>query len=133
MQSIRSKNVLFLPAFLLMSIQCGAMELAPYQNEKPADSATFLISVDKPSFDSLESEERWERYNRLHSEIKKQDIIIAQLKAMNTEAQKSIKDKDARIKSLSKTQEERNWKTIGITFLSTVGGLAVLGKVIDRK
>lgn len=113
-------------AFSLMSSLSYAMEEAqPICQEK--EISFYTRSSD---FNALSYDERWKSYNELVIAFCDQNDTSKRFKEI---AAANAAAKDKRIESLLKEKSKPHWKTIGITFVCTVGGLAVLGQFINKK
>lgn len=127
-----------LTILVLISSAIHSMELSPRKSDD--SNPSFLVSTDREEFESRTLEERWDRYSKLLAGFDKQAASIkilnernADLQNKNDELLQQSRTASATIARLKLEKEKRCWKTIGVTFLTTVSGLAVLGKFIDKK
>lgn len=109
---------LFVITSIFFSMSCFAMHL----ESESMVVAHKDVGIAEADFNRLSAYEKWEKYNALLAEHEK-----FQLKKSETVA------KDREIKKLKDQLEQKPWKAIGITFLGTTIGLAILGKIIDSK
>lgn len=131
-------NKINLALLLFISGATHPMEISPRKSDDA--NGSFLVSSDREEFESHTLDERWDRYSKLLAAFDKQSNTIKILNERNgklqedkLELEKKSKDDLRLIAKLKIEKEKRCWKTIGVTFLTTVSGLAVLGKFIDKK
>lgn len=110
--------------------------------------------TDKNTFDYQEDENKWIHYKELlfhyqdlreknkKDSVVKQDLAdkkcqseqaLAAIRAELEKVRKSDLEKEKEIDKLKEESQKTPWKTIGFTFLSTVTGMIIGGKLIDKK